>query len=66
MSTSVGGRNKEVKDFKRHDTVQRKLRQVERLKEVARVSDALEIVPVMRSINDTRHFKEVVLLVVYC
>ena len=49
MSTSVGGRIKEVEDFKRHKTAQRKLRQVELLKEVARVSDALEMEPATRS-----------------
>jgi hypothetical protein len=49
MSTSVCGRIKEFKDFKRDDTAQRKLRQVEWLKEVAQVSDALEMEPATRS-----------------
>ena len=49
ISTIVGGRIKEVEDSKKHKPVQRKMRQVERLKMVARVGDALDMEPATRS-----------------
>jgi hypothetical protein len=43
--TGVGGRLKEVEDSTKQEAAQRRLRQAEQLKEVARVGDALDMEP---------------------